>query len=411
MEPPRPRRAVGRGRRVRERREHAEARREQRLLARRGTHETRQEGRSGFLQGPARQGRRLQGLLLRDGNGADRRTRREELSPRYGYDGVSSMRDTIFIQSDPKQLRGSASSPTLSSVAPARNLLPVSAGLQRAQRFAIMPSRRVSHTFTPLADAGLGIDRAGLLAAMEPFVARQLAPTDPAWQAEVARKSAKTKRQLRKRRWLGWLARPAPRSATDRGRVRRVLGAQAPRALRHGAATDVRRRVAVRRRRHVRDQRRRLAGAPARPHARDRVAPPAHRARGRLRQRAQPARPWPAAFRRSASRASSSPRAALPSRARAAGSAAARGAAALRARAAGRPDRAPRRRVSPRERRGPAVRRRQLRPRVLVARARADGAGAGAGDRRDGARERPAHAHARAVLGLQRQRALAATTS
>jgi hypothetical protein len=40
---------------------------------------------------------------------------------------------------------------------------------------------------------------------MEPFVARSLTPTDPAWQAEVARKQAKTKRRLRKRRWLGWL--------------------------------------------------------------------------------------------------------------------------------------------------------------------------------------------------------------
>jgi len=66
----------------------------------------------------------------------------------------------------------------------------------------------MSHTFTPLIDTGLGIDRAGLLAAMEPFVARRLSPTDAAWQAEVARKSAKTRRRLRKRRWLGWLRGP-----------------------------------------------------------------------------------------------------------------------------------------------------------------------------------------------------------
>jgi hypothetical protein len=45
----------------------------------------------------------------------------------------------------------------------------------------------VSPTFTPLAAAGLGIDRAGLLAAMEPFVARRVVPTDPAWTAEVTR--------------------------------------------------------------------------------------------------------------------------------------------------------------------------------------------------------------------------------
>lgn len=40
---------------------------------------------------------------------------------------------------------------------------------------------------------------------MEPFVARRLLPTDPAWRAELDRKIAKTRRQLRKRRWLGWL--------------------------------------------------------------------------------------------------------------------------------------------------------------------------------------------------------------
>jgi SAM-dependent methyltransferase len=65
----------------------------------------------------------------------------------------------------------------------------------------------VAPTFTPLAEAGLGLDPAGLLATMEPFVARRLTPTDPLWTAEVARKSAKTRKQLRKRRWLGWLGR------------------------------------------------------------------------------------------------------------------------------------------------------------------------------------------------------------
>jgi len=63
----------------------------------------------------------------------------------------------------------------------------------------------VPPTFTPLADAGLGLDRARLLAAMEPFVARRLLPTDAAWRAELDRKAAKTRRQLRQRRWLGWL--------------------------------------------------------------------------------------------------------------------------------------------------------------------------------------------------------------
>jgi len=63
----------------------------------------------------------------------------------------------------------------------------------------------VPPTFTLLAAAGLGIDRAGLLAAMEPFVALHVTPDDPIWTAEVARKSAKIRRRLRKRRWLGWL--------------------------------------------------------------------------------------------------------------------------------------------------------------------------------------------------------------
>lgn len=80
--------------------------------------------------------------------------------------------------------------------------------LQGVLGFAIMPFLRVAPTFTPLAATGLGIDRAGIFAAMEPFVARRLTPTDPDWQAEVERKSAKTKQQLRKRRWLGWLRGP-----------------------------------------------------------------------------------------------------------------------------------------------------------------------------------------------------------
>lgn len=60
-------------------------------------------------------------------------------------------------------------------------------------------------TFTPLAAAGLGVDRAGILAAMEPFVARRVTGADPAWAAEVARKTGKTRRQLWRRRCLGWL--------------------------------------------------------------------------------------------------------------------------------------------------------------------------------------------------------------
>lgn len=71
---------------------------------------------------------------------------------------------------------------------------------------AIIPPR-VPPTFTPLAATGLGIDQAGLLAAMEPFVALHVTAGDPIWTAEVARKTGKTRRQLRKRRWLGWLGR------------------------------------------------------------------------------------------------------------------------------------------------------------------------------------------------------------
>src|SRR5204863_8811739 len=53
--------------------------------------------------------------------------------------------------------------------------------------------------------------------AMEPFVTRRLLPTDPLWTAEVARKSAKTRRQLRRRRWLGWLGRGKHR---DQARIK-----------------------------------------------------------------------------------------------------------------------------------------------------------------------------------------------
>ncbi len=77
--------------------------------------------------------------------------------------------------------------------------------MQPRSWFAIIPARRVPPTFIPLADAGLGLDRARLLTAMEPFVARQLLPTDPAWRAELDRKATKTRRQLRKRRLLAWL--------------------------------------------------------------------------------------------------------------------------------------------------------------------------------------------------------------
>ncbi len=72
----------------------------------------------------------------------------------------------------------------------------------------------MSPTFTALDAAGLGVDRATLLAAMEPFVACHLTPTDPLWTAEVARKRAKTRRQLRRRRWLGWLGKGKPRDQT-----------------------------------------------------------------------------------------------------------------------------------------------------------------------------------------------------
>jgi SAM-dependent methyltransferase len=83
------------------------------------------------------------------------------------------------------------------------------AGLGRA----IIPAR-VPPIFTSIDEAGLGIDRARVLAAMEPFIARRLTDVDPLWTAEVARKSAKTRRQLRRRRWLGWLGRGKHRDQT-----------------------------------------------------------------------------------------------------------------------------------------------------------------------------------------------------
>jgi SAM-dependent methyltransferase len=69
----------------------------------------------------------------------------------------------------------------------------------------MIPGHRVQPTFTPLAATGLGIDRAEILAAMEPFVARRVTGTDPAWTAAVARKTRSTRRQLWKHRLLGWL--------------------------------------------------------------------------------------------------------------------------------------------------------------------------------------------------------------
>jgi ubiquinone/menaquinone biosynthesis C-methylase UbiE len=59
--------------------------------------------------------------------------------------------------------------------------------------------------FARLADTPLGLAPADLRAAMDPFVARVAPPGDVAWQAEVARKTAKTGRRLRRRRLFGWL--------------------------------------------------------------------------------------------------------------------------------------------------------------------------------------------------------------
>jgi ubiquinone/menaquinone biosynthesis C-methylase UbiE len=46
---------------------------------------------------------------------------------------------------------------------------------------------------------------ADLRAAMDPFVRRVVPDDDAEWRAEVARKTAKTRRRLRRRRLLGWL--------------------------------------------------------------------------------------------------------------------------------------------------------------------------------------------------------------
>jgi SAM-dependent methyltransferase len=59
--------------------------------------------------------------------------------------------------------------------------------------------------FAGLGDTPLGLAAADLRAAMDPFVARAVPPGDPAWRAEVARKTATTGRRLRKRRLFGWL--------------------------------------------------------------------------------------------------------------------------------------------------------------------------------------------------------------
>jgi len=49
---------------------------------------------------------------------------------------------------------------------------------------------------------------------MESFIARRVTPVDPLWTAEVALKSATTRRQLRRGRWLGWLSRGKHRDQT-----------------------------------------------------------------------------------------------------------------------------------------------------------------------------------------------------
>ena len=84
--------------------------------------------------------------------------------------------------------------------------------MQAGRGFAIIAT--LPPTFTSIDAAGLGLDRARLLAAMEPFVARHLTPVDPLWTAEIARKHAKTRRRLRRRRWLGWLGRGKQRDQT-----------------------------------------------------------------------------------------------------------------------------------------------------------------------------------------------------
>ena len=67
------------------------------------------------------------------------------------------------------------------------------------------PSREAAARFTALADTPLGLSVADLRAAMDPFVQRVVSPGDTEWRTEVARKTAKTRRRLRRRRLLGWL--------------------------------------------------------------------------------------------------------------------------------------------------------------------------------------------------------------
>jgi hypothetical protein len=59
--------------------------------------------------------------------------------------------------------------------------------------------------FARLEETPLGLAPADLRAAMDPFVVRVAPPGDAAWGAEVARKTARTTRRLRRRRLLGWL--------------------------------------------------------------------------------------------------------------------------------------------------------------------------------------------------------------
>ena len=59
--------------------------------------------------------------------------------------------------------------------------------------------------FAGLAETPLGLVPADLRLAMDPFVVRVTPPDDPVWQAEVTRKTASTRRRLRRRRLRGWL--------------------------------------------------------------------------------------------------------------------------------------------------------------------------------------------------------------
>jgi SAM-dependent methyltransferase len=61
---------------------------------------------------------------------------------------------------------------------------------------------------------------ADLRAAMDPFVRRVVSEGDPEWRAEVARKTAKTRRRLRRRRLLGWLG----IARRDQGRIGEIYG-------------------------------------------------------------------------------------------------------------------------------------------------------------------------------------------